>query len=192
MTSVRRVLALLAVLTATVTVTAPSQAAPSATVEKAACHRTLPSYPTLQLGDRGPAVRTLQCSLNDLGLGPVVVDGYYGRQTRRAVWKIVSNFEGDVPAHPFRINNGMWTLLFGCQLPDRQLAEGAHGHAVVVLQRALRAAGGTIVVDGDFGPQTTTVVKQYQKAQGNAQTGRVEARTRFMLCMGGVIGQLDR
>jgi peptidoglycan hydrolase-like protein with peptidoglycan-binding domain len=136
-------------------------------------------------------VRTLQCSLNDLGLGPVVVDGYYGRQTRRAVWKIVSNFEGDVPAHPFRINNGMWTLLFGCQLPDRQLAEGAHGHAVVVLQRALRAAGGTIVVDGDFGPQTTAVVKQYQEAQGNAQTGRVEARTRFMLCMGGVIGQLD-
>jgi hypothetical protein len=32
-------------------------------------------------------------------------------------------------------------------------------------------------------------VKQYQKAQGNAQTGRVEASTRFMLCMGGVIGQ---
>lgn len=192
MTSVRRVLALLAVLTATLTVTAPAEAAPAAAVEKAACHRTLPSYPTLQLGDRGPAVRTLQCSLNDLGLGPVVVDGHYGRQTRRAVWKIVSNFEGDVPAHPFRINNGMWTLLFGCQLPDRQLAEGAHGHAVVVLQRALRAAGGTIVVDGDFGPQTTVVVKQYQKAQGNAQTGRVEARTRFMLCMGGVIGQLDR
>jgi peptidoglycan hydrolase-like protein with peptidoglycan-binding domain len=172
----------------------PAEAArpPVAAAPRVQCHRTLPSYPILQLGDRGPAVRTLQCSLNDLGLGPVVVDGYYGRQTRRAVWKIVSNFEGGVPAHPFRINNGMWTLLFGCQLPDRQLAEGAHGHAVVVLQRALRAAGGTIVVDGDFGPQTTTVVKQYQKAQGNAQTGRVEARTRFMLCMGGVIGQLDR
>ena len=75
--------------------------------------------------------------------------------------------------------------------PDRQLAEGDHGHAVVVLQRALRAAGGTIVVDGDFGPQTTAVVKEYQKAQGNAQTGRVEERTRFMLCMGGVIGQLS-
>ena len=155
----------------------------------ARCQRTLPSYPILHLGDRSPAVRTLQCSLNDLGLGPVVVDGFYGRQTRKAVWRIVKNFEGGPPPHPFRINNGMWTLLFGCQLPDHQLAEGDHGHAVVVLQRALRAAGGTIVVDGDFGPQTTAVVKQYQKAQGNAQTGRVEASTRFILCMGGVIGQ---
>jgi len=155
------------------------------------CRRTLPSYPILHLGDRGRAVRTLQCSLNDLDLGPVVVDGYYGRQTRRAVWQIVKNFERGPPEHPFRINNGMWTLLFGCQLPDHQLAEGDHGHAVVVLQRALRAAGGTIVVDGDFGPQTTAVVKQYQKAQGNTQTGRVDESTRFILCMGGVIGQLN-
>lgn len=188
MTSPRRVLTLLVLLPMLLAV-APAQAAPAPAADRAACHRTLPSYPVLQLGDRAPAVRTLQCSLNDLGLGPVVVDGFYGRQTRKAVWKIVSHFEGGPPPHPFRINNGMWTLLFGCQLPDRQLVEGDHGHAVVVLQRALRAAGGTVAVDGDFGPQTTAVVKQYQKAQGNAQTGRVEARTRFMLCMGGVIGQ---
>jgi peptidoglycan hydrolase-like protein with peptidoglycan-binding domain len=188
MTSVRRVLALLAVLSG-LAVAAPAQAVPHPVAEKAACQRTLPSYPILHLGDRRPEVRTLQCSLNDLGLGPVVVDGYYGRQTRKAVYRIVSHFEGGLPEHPFRINNGMWTLLFGCQLPDRQLVEGDHGHAVVVLQRALRAAGGTIVVDGRFGPQTTAVVKQYQKAQGNAQTGRVEASTRFILCMGGVIGQ---
>jgi peptidoglycan hydrolase-like protein with peptidoglycan-binding domain len=191
MTSLRRVLALLAVLSGLAVIAPAAQAATQPNAEKPACHRTLPSYPILRLGDRGPAVRTLQCSLNDLHLGPVVVDGFYGRQTRKAVWQIVKNFEGGPPDHPFRINNGMWTLLFGCQLPDRQLVEGDHGHAVVVLQRALRAAGGTIVVDGDFGPQTTAVVKQYQKAQGNAQTGRVEERTRFMLCMGGVIGQLD-
>ena len=60
-----------------------------------------------------------------------------------------------------------------------------------MLQRALRAAGATIVVDGDFGPQTTAVVRRYQKAQGLAQTGRVERRTRFILAMGGVIGQLN-
>lgn len=193
MTSLRRVLAFVVLLpaVAALLVVAPAEAAQAPVAEKASCRRTLPSYPILQLGDRKPAVRTLQCSLNDLGLGPVVVDGYYGRQTRRAVWKIVKNFEGGPPPHPFRINNGMWTLLFGCQLPDRQLAEGAHGHAVVVLQRALRAAGGTIVVDGDFGPQTTAVVKLYQKAQGQTQTGRVTGDTRFMLCMGGVIGQLS-
>ena len=189
MTSVRRVLALLVVLSG-LAAAVPAQAAPP-TAERTACHRTLPSYPILHLGDRGRAVRTLQCSLNDLGLGPVVVDGDYGRQTRKAVWQIVKNFEGGPPKHPFRINNGMWTLLFGCQLPNHQLKEGDHGHAVVVLQRALRAAGGNIVVDGDFGPQTKAVLKQYQKAQGNAQTGRVEEQTRFMLCMGGVIGDLN-
>jgi peptidoglycan hydrolase-like protein with peptidoglycan-binding domain len=181
-------------LVASMLAAAPAQAAPAplhVAHRAAQCQRTLPSYPILHLGDRSPAVRTLQCSLDDLGLGPVVVDGYYGPQTRKAVYRIVSHFEGGLPEHPFRINNGMWTLLFGCQLPDHQLVEGNHGHAVVVLQRALRAAGGTIVVDGGFGPQTTAVVKQYQKAQGNAQTGRVEASTRFMLCMGGVIGQLN-
>ena len=62
---------------------------------------------------------------------------------------------------------------------------------MVVLQRALRAAGGEIVVDGDFGPETKAVVKQYQQALGIAQTGRVDARTRFMLGMGGVIGELN-
>jgi peptidoglycan hydrolase-like protein with peptidoglycan-binding domain len=157
---------------------------------RAGCQRTLASYPTLRPGDRKPAVRTLQCSLNDLGLGPVAVDGFYGPQTKAAVKSIVDGFEGD-PPHPYRINNGMWTLLFGCQLPRRTLAEGDHGHAVTVLQRALRAAGGTVAVDGDFGPQTTAVVKRYQKAQGMTQTGRVNGRTRFILCMGGVIGQLD-
>jgi peptidoglycan hydrolase-like protein with peptidoglycan-binding domain len=157
---------------------------------KAACQRTLAAYPTLRPGDRKPAVRTLQCSLNDLGLGPVVVDGFYGPQTKAAVKTIVDGFEGD-PPHPFRINNGMWTLLFGCQLPNRTLAQGDHGHAVTVLQRALRAAGGSIAVDGDFGPQTTAVVKRYQKAQGMTRTGKVDANTRFFLCQGGVIGQLS-
>lgn len=157
---------------------------------KPACHRTLPSYPILTPGDRRPAVRALQCSLNDVGVGPVAVDGFYGPQTKAAVKKIVDGFEGQ-PARPYRINNGFWTLLFGRQLPDHQLVEGDHGHDVVVLQRALRAAGATIVVDGDFGPQTTAVVKRYQKAQSIAQTGRVERRTRFLLAMGGVIGQLS-
>jgi len=155
------------------------------------CRRTLGSYPVLHAGDRRPAVRTLQCALNDLGLGPVVVDGYYGPQTKRVVLGIVSQFEGDLPKHPYRINNGMWTLLHGRQLPDRQLARGAKGHAVRVLQRALRAAGGDLVVDGWFGPQTERVVRQYQRAQGNRPTGRVELSTRFLLAMGGVIGGLS-
>jgi len=166
----------------TASVEAPSHAA------AAQCRRTLPTYPILRPGDRGRSVRTLQCSLNDLGLGPVVVDGFYGPQTKAAVKEIVDGFEGH-PARPYRINNGFWVLLFGRQLPNSNLAIGAHGGAVRVLQRALRAAGADLVVDGDFGPQTEQAVRQYQEANGVRRSGVVNARTRFFLGMGGVIGQ---
>jgi peptidoglycan hydrolase-like protein with peptidoglycan-binding domain len=169
---------------ATASVAASSHAA------AAQCKRTLPAYPVLRPGDRGRAVKTLQCSLNDLGLGPVVVDGYYGPQTKAAVKEIVDGFEGH-PARPYRINNGFWVLLFGRQLPDSKLAIGAHGGAVRVLQRALRAAGADLVVDGDFGPQTEQAVQRYQEANGVRPSGTINARTRFFLAMGGVIGQLN-
>jgi peptidoglycan hydrolase-like protein with peptidoglycan-binding domain len=136
-------------------------------------------------------VRTLQCSLNDVGVGPVAVDGFYGPQTKAAVKRITDGFEGEAP-HPFRINNGMWTLLFGVQLPDRNLALGAHGPAVTVLQRALRAAGASIVVDGDFGAQTVKVVKAYQREMHvRPVNGVVDEDTRFFLGMGGVFGELS-
>ena len=153
----------------------------------ASCQRTLPTYPVLRPGDRGRSVRTLQCALNDVGVGPVVVDGRYGPQTKAAVKEIVDGFEGR-PARPYRINNGLWVLLFGRQLPDGRLAVGAHGRVVKVLQRALRAAGATLVVDGDFGPQTEEAVRIYQRANHVRPSGVVNRRTRFFLTMGGVIG----
>jgi peptidoglycan hydrolase-like protein with peptidoglycan-binding domain len=194
MTLVRRAAALLAPLAlvaGTLLVAPPGQAAPAPTAEeKASCRRTLPIYPILRPGDRGRSVKTLQCSLNDVGVGPVVVDGFYGPQTKAAVQEIVDGFEGQ-PERPYRINNGFWVLLFGRQLPDSNLALGAHGHPVTVLQRALRAAGADLVVDGNFGPQTERAVKQYQKANRVRQSGVVNGRTRFFLSMGGVIGQLN-
>ena len=137
------VLATLLAATALAPVTSlPAEAATAATAAPAAtCHRTLASYPVLRPGDRRPAVRTLQCVLNDGGWGPVVVDGFYGPQTRQAVRRVEAGFEGPSPS-PGRINNGFWVLLFGQQLPDRNLQLGQHGPAVRTLQRALRAAGG--------------------------------------------------
>jgi peptidoglycan hydrolase-like protein with peptidoglycan-binding domain len=187
------VLAVPLTLSAALVVVPPAGAAAEASspAERATqCQRTLPTYPILRPGDRGKSVKTLQCSLNDLGLGPVVVDGFYGPQTKAAVKEIVDGFEGH-PAHPYRINNGFWVLLFGRQLPDSNLALGAHGRVVRVLQRALRAAGAELVVDGDFGPQTERAVKQYQKALGVRPRGVVNDRTRFFLNMGGVIGELN-
>jgi peptidoglycan hydrolase-like protein with peptidoglycan-binding domain len=194
-TPVRRAAALLApgALMVGLLVGSPVEGAPAPHpigAAKPPCQRTLASYPILRPGDRKPAVRTLQCSLNDLGLGPVVVDGFYGPETKAAVKEIVDGFEGR-PPHPYRINNGFWVLLFGRQLPDSNLASGAHGPVVKVLQRALRAAGATVVVDGSFGPQTETAVESYQKSNHVKETGVVDEQTRFFLGMGGVIGHLS-
>src|SRR3954451_18737696 len=128
------------------------------TARAAACHRTLKHYPVLVPGAHRPAVRTLQCVLNDDGFGPVAVDGFYGPQTRAAVRRVEAGFEGPAP-HPGRINNGFWVLLFGQHLPDRNLRIGEHGPAVRTLQRALRAAGGHLTVDADFGAETRRVVR---------------------------------
>jgi peptidoglycan hydrolase-like protein with peptidoglycan-binding domain len=195
MTSIRRAAALLAplALCAGLLVAGPAEAAPVEQVAaKPACARTLASYPILRPGDRSAAVRTLQCSLNDVGVGPVVVDGFYGPQTKAAVKKITDNFEGTGAPHPYRINNGFWVLLFGRQLPDSNLAIGAHGPVVKILQRALRAAGAKIVVDGNFGAQTEKVVKAYQKEHRvRPANGVVNENTRFFLGMGGVFGDLS-
>ena len=195
MSLLRRILLVVALMGALVEgLVSPGLDGPASAAEpraaRPACHRTLPTYPIVRPGDRGRSVATLQCSLNDVGVGPVAVDGFYGPQTKAAVKQVVDTFEGE-PARPYRINNGFWVLLFGRQLPDHRIAVGAHGHAVRVLQRALRAAGADLVVDGDFGLQTERAVKQYQAANDVRQTGVVDRHTRFYLAMGGVIGHLN-
>ncbi len=169
---------------------APAQAAaPAPAARHAACHRTLADYPVLRPGARRPAVRTLQCALNDAGYGPVVVDGWYGPQTRAAVGRVEAGFEGPAP-HPGRVDNGFWVLLFGQHLPDRRLRAGQHGPDVRTLQRALRAAGGSLEVTGSFDPGTRRAVRRYQRSQGVRPSGVVNDRTLFFLKMGGVIGGL--
>jgi peptidoglycan hydrolase-like protein with peptidoglycan-binding domain len=178
------VLASLALFAPAAAVAAPATQHTSA--RASACHRTLKHYPVLRPGAHRPAVRTLQCVLNDDGYGPVVVDGSYGPQTRAAVRRVEGGFEGPSP-HPGRINNGFWVLLFGQHLPDRNLSFGQHGPAIRTLQRALRAAGARLHVNANFGSRTRTVVRHYQRSQGVPVTGVVDERTRFFLAMGGVL-----
>lgn len=190
-----RMTALVAVLAAlTLGLVAPASAAPPAADPASAraggCHRTLPHYPVLNPGDRRPAVRTLQCALNDAGYGPVVVDGWYGPQTRAAVRRVEDGFEGPTP-RPGRVNNGFWVLLFGQHLPDSNLATGEHGPVVKTLQRALRAAGVRLEVSGTFGRQTRRAVRTYQRSQHIGATGVVNEHTRFFLAMGGVVHGLN-
>ncbi|MCU1537512.1 MAG: N-acetylmuramyl-L-alanine amidase [Humibacillus sp.] len=169
---------------------ATTTAAPSSEPAQAAvtgtCQRTLAAYPVLSPGATGTAVRALQCFLNDADYGPVLVDGIYGKQTRAAVTKVELGFEGPAP-HPGRIDAGMWVLLISRSLGAQTLTIGSSGHDVTTLQRALRAAGGQLVVDGSFGKQTASVVKQFQKSNSITVDGVVGEQTSFFLKSGGVI-----
>ncbi len=152
-----------------------------------ACTRTLPAYPVLEPGAKGPGVRALQCFLNDADYGPLVVDGIYGDQTRAAVRKVEASLEGPAP-HPGRIDAGMWVLLISRSLGDGTLEVGSKGADVVTLQRALRAAGGTLTVNGDFGSETKRVVRRFQQANRIGDDGVVGDETLFLLKMGATIG----
>ncbi|KRF45839.1 hypothetical protein ASH01_08595 [Terrabacter sp. Soil811] len=170
---------------ATPTTPAPTPTDPGSVA--GACERTLPAYPVLEPGATAPAVRSLQCFLNDADYGPVAVDGVYGAQTRAAVTKVESTFEGPAPK-PGRIDAGMWVLFISRSLGDGTLKVGSKGADVVTLQRALRAAGGTITVDGDFGSETKKVVKRFQQANRIGDDGVVGDETLFLLKMGATIG----
>lgn len=152
-----------------------------------ACERTLPAYPVLEPGAKGAAVSALQCFLNDADYGPVAVDGVYGAQTRAAVKRVEATFEGPAPK-PGRIDAGTWVLLISRSLGDRTLQTGSKGAEVVTLQRALRAAGGTITVDGTYGAQTKKVVQRFQQANRIGDDGVVGDETLFLLKMGATIG----
>jgi len=148
------------------------------------CHRTRPAYPEIKPGTRSGAVRTLQCVLNDAGFGPVSVDGFYGAQTQSAVNKLTDGFECCI-ANPLRVRTWYWVILFTASHKLLGLKTGDSGIRVKTLQRALRANGETLVVDGDFGSQTAAQVKVFQGKCDVKKTGRINEQTLFFLSQGG-------
>ena len=151
---------------------------------RAECRRTLPAYPEIEPGTTSRAVRTLQCVLNDTQFGPVTVDGFYGPETRAAIKELTGNFEGGID-NRFLVRTWYWTILFSQSHRLRGLELGDSGIRVKTLQRALRADGETVVVDGDFGPQTRAQVRVFQEKCDIKVTGRVNDQTSFFISQGG-------
>lgn len=58
-----------------------------------------------------------------------------------------------------------------------ELVKGMSGNEVKCLQTALRAAGATITVDGQFGTKTEDAVKAFQQAKGLTVDGRAGQKT---------------
>jgi len=164
---------------------APTTAGPGGT--DSSCARTLAAYPVLEPGARGAAVRTLQCLLDDADFGPVAVDGVYGTETRAAVKRVEATLDGAAP-HPGRVDAGTWVVVISRSLGDVTLKLGSTGPDVVTLQRALRAAGASVTVDGRFGPQTGKAVERLQDANRIGADGIVAGETLFLLKMGATIG----
>ena len=183
------VLSLLTVLTVGLSAP-PAPAAPpdgDLGVAKAQCRRTLPAYPEIEPRTTSRAVRTLQCVLNDTQFGPVTVDGFYGPETKAAIKSFTDNFECCISG-PFLVRTWYWTILFSQSHKLRGLELGDSGIRVKTLQRALRADGETIVVDGDFGRQTKRQVKVFQTKCDIKVTGRVNGQTSFFFSQGGCNG----
>jgi len=153
-------------------------------VRQATCQRTLPSYPEIKPGTTSKAVRSLQCVLNDAGLGPVTVDGFYGPETQAAVKKMTDGFECCIK-NPLRVRTWYWVILFTGSHELGGLERGDSGIRVKTLQRALRADGESLAVDGDFGGQTERQLKAFQEKCGEKRTGRVDQQTLFDLSQGG-------
>ena len=163
---------------------AASAAAPATVGRQATCQRTLPSYPEIKPGTTSKAVRSLQCVLNDAGFGPVTVDGFYGPETQAAVKELTDGFECCIQ-NPLRVRTWYWVILFPASHTLGGLERGDSGIRVKTLQRALRADGETLAVDGDFGGQTERALKAFQENCGEKQTGRVNQQTLFDLSQGG-------
>lgn len=66
-------------------------------------------------------------------------------------------------------------------VPAVLLHRGDHGHAVLLLQKALDAYGAHLHVDGDFGPATFAAVEAFQKTHHLTIDGIVGVKTRRAL-----------
>jgi peptidoglycan hydrolase-like protein with peptidoglycan-binding domain len=142
----------------------------------------------LRQGATGSDVTALQRALLASGVAvPGGADGYFGPATKSALTA-------------FQSRNGLTTSgevddatasALGLVAPTpppaaSALAVGSQGDAVKALQTALMAAGVFVPggADGVFGPATKTAVSNFQRWNGLAVTGEVDAATAAKLKLG--------
>ncbi len=154
---------------------------------------------TVQLGDRGPEVETVQYYLAFLGyfypqLPPIAINGFFDEETRDAVFTFESEYgltvDGIVDANTFNeIERAYkdavsqlpanYQSAIGEPYPGRFLVEGDRGENVETMQRYLSRIARSddaipdVTVDGVFGPQTKRAVIALQKQLGIEENGAI-------------------
>lgn len=134
------------------------------------------AYSKLSSGSTGDQVTAAQCLLKAAGhaTGSGDPSGTFDAATVTATTAFQQEHgltaDGTVDSHT-------WTALLSYGSTPT-LQNGSTGSAVSRLQRALTAALSTTVdIDGQFGPATTTAVKNYQSSRGLDSDGIVGAQT---------------
>ena len=153
-----------------------------------------PSIVGLGEGARGNDVKTVQSALLAAGVPvPGGADGIFGPKTRSALTAFQSR--KGLPATG--TVDGATAAALGLSQPSTTPAAtsgstgvvfGAKGPAVAELQRALMATGVYVPggADGVFGPATRTAVSNFQRWNGLAVTGVVDATTASRLKLGSI------
>lgn len=112
-------------------------------------------WPTQQVGGKGVDVRSVQHLLTQHGQ-VVVADGSFGPVTQVAVTTFQ---DGKGLVADGVVGPVTWAALV---VP---VSAGSSGQAVLAAQGQLRSQGWHLVVDGSFGPQTESTVRDFQVAR---------------------------
>lgn len=131
--------------------------------------------PTLNQGTHGEAVTGLQEALNRHG-GQLAVDGDFGPLTHEAVvaFQSANGIEADGIVGPVtwgRLDDPAATPIPTRPGEEPEIAQGATGPAVVLMQRLLNETGAGLTVDGIFGPVTREQLGRFQQAHGLTADG---------------------
>ncbi|WP_232376491.1 glycoside hydrolase domain-containing protein [Amycolatopsis aidingensis] len=135
-----------------------------------------PDYPALSAGSTGARVTAAQCLLRAAGhqAGDGDPSGVLDEQTATAV----RGFQGEVGLSATgEVDSHTWTALLSAGSTPL-LRDGDSGAAVTRVQRALNAAlSAGLAMDGLFGPNTESAVRDYQSAKGLGVDGIVGPNT---------------
>lgn len=125
------------------------------------------TWPTVQRGDTGERVRTVQYLLRQAGYS-LTADGSFGAITESAV----ISFQQSRGLYPNGVVAGStWTALVVT------VRNGSTGEAVKGVQSQLNTRGYGLVVDGVFGSKTEAAVRDFQTKRGLVVDGVVGPRT---------------
>jgi len=125
------------------------------------------SWPTVQQGQTGERVKTVQYLLNAHG-SSLTVDGVFGSATTSALRSFQS-------AHGLGVDGIVGAQTWQALVVTVQ--QGSTGSAVRAVQSQLNAHGSSLTVDGVFGSATTSAVRSFQSAHGLTADGIVGAQT---------------